>query len=59
MIKDPNILLSFLNTKLRDEYPSLDEFCRSMDESREEIEQLLAKIGYIYDEDGNRFVREQ
>ena len=59
MIKDPNILLSYLNTKLRDEYPSLEEFCQSTDESREEIEQLLGKIGYVYDLKTNRFVRAQ
>ena len=59
MIKDPNILLSYLNTKLRDEYPSLQELCKSMDESQQEIEQLLAKIGYVYDPQGNRFVSAQ
>ena len=28
--EDPVILLSFVNTKLRDEYPSLDELCASL-----------------------------
>ena len=29
--KDPMILLSFLNMKLRDEYPSLEELCKAED----------------------------
>ena len=28
--KDPMVLLSFINTKLRDDYPSLDELCSSL-----------------------------
>jgi len=59
MIKDPNILLSYLNTKLRDDYPSLEEFCKSTDEDQQEIEQILSKIGYTYDAQANRFVRVQ
>ena len=34
--KDPYILLSYLNTQLRDNYPSLEEFCAANDQSREE-----------------------
>ncbi len=52
---DPAILLSFINTKLRDEYPSLDELCMSLCVSREEIENKLMAIGYVYSEETNSF----
>ena len=29
--KDPAILVSYLNTQLRDFYPSLEEFCKAQD----------------------------
>ena len=35
--QDPMILLSYINTKLRDEYPSLDDLCSSLDADQEEI----------------------
>jgi thermostable 8-oxoguanine DNA glycosylase len=54
--KDPVMRMSYLNTKLRDEYPSLEELCKSMDLSQEEIRQQLAGIGYRYDESRNQFV---
>ena len=44
--KDPVMLLSYVNTKLRDEYSSLDELCRALGESREEMEKALAAIDY-------------
>ena len=54
--KDPAILLSYINTKLRDDYPSLEELCRSMCISREDIENSLSVIGYTYNEEKNCFV---
>jgi len=53
--KDPFILLSIINTKLRDTYSSLDLLCDDLDESREEIESLLDGIGYVYNRGANRF----
>lgn len=53
--KDPNILLSFVNMKLRDFYSSLDELCEELDADRKEIEETLAGIGCRYDEEQNRF----
>ncbi len=53
--KDPNILLSYINTKLRDEYNSLDCLCDRLDEDSSEISKKLADIGYIYDEELNQF----
>lgn len=52
---DPMILLSFLNTQLRDSYPSLEEFCKSNALDMQEILEKLAKIGYTYDAAQNRF----
>lgn len=53
--KDPVILLSYVNTMLRDEYSSLDELCRSLDIQQEELEKKLSSIGYNYSPEHNRF----
>lgn len=53
--KDPMILLSCVNTHLRDEYPSLDALCEGLDVSREELEETLRAVGFDYDEAQNRF----
>lgn len=53
---DPMILLSYINTKLRDNYHSLDMLCEDMNVSREEIEQKLSAVDYRYDASLNRFV---
>lgn len=53
--QDPILLLSVVNTRLRDEYPSLDELCASLGESRAELEDELAAIGYTYDPEHNQF----
>lgn len=54
--KDPAILLSFVNTKLRDFYGSLEEMCSDMELNREEIEEKLKTIGYTYADDKNQFI---
>ena len=53
--KDPMILLSVVNTKLRDEYDSLDQLCADLDEARSELEKKLAAAGFCYDEHVNQF----
>ncbi len=53
---DPMILLSYINTQLRDFYPSLEEFCKSLDVDMEEIKSKLATIDYTYNAECNRFV---
>lgn len=53
---DPMILLSFINTKLRDEYPSLDALCDDMQEDKAALENKLKSVDYIYNADLNRFV---
>lgn len=54
--KDPMILLSYINTQLRDFYPSLEELCRTMDIEEAEIKSQLAKIDYIYNAAKNQFI---
>lgn len=53
--KDPAILLSYINTMLRDEYETLDELCKSLDIDRKELEGKLSGIGYEYSPEQNRF----
>lgn len=53
---DPMILLSFINTKLRDDYPTLDALCDDLQEDKTELVQKLKAIDYTYDEELNRFV---
>ena len=53
--KDPILLLSVVNTKLRDYYPSLDALCDDMDVSREVLEEKLVMIDYRYDAEKNQF----
>lgn len=53
--KDPAMLLSFINMKLRDEYSSFDELCKSMDLNPKVITSTLKFIEYEYDEELNQF----
>ncbi len=54
--KDPVMLLSWLNTQLRDFYPNLDELCTAFDLDRTTLERTLAAIDYHYDTHTNRFL---
>ena len=49
--KDPNILLSVINMKLRDKYSNFDELCDDLDIDKAEIENILASIGCKYSTD--------
>ena len=53
--KDPILLLSVVNTKLRAYYPSLDALCDDLDVSREVLEEKLGMIDYRYDAEKNQF----
>ena len=53
--KDPVILLSYINTQLRDNYKDLEDLCDRLDVSQSEIEEKLGKIGYRYNRDLNQF----
>ena len=46
--KDPYMLLSVLNMKLRDNYSSLDALCDDLDENSEKLIADMKKIGYVY-----------
>ena len=52
---DPDILLSLINTRLRDEYSSLDDLCDSLDIEKSRILEILEPAGYKYDESQNQF----
>lgn len=54
--KDPILLLSAVNTKLRDYYPSLDALCEDMQTDKEEIISVLKGINYEYDESRHQFI---
>ena len=54
--KDPILLLSVINMKLRDFYSSLDALCDDMDEDKNDILERLSAAGYEYNEDLNQFV---
>lgn len=53
--KDPVMLLSFINLKLRDNYKSLDMLCEDLDVNKEDIVNTLSSIDYEYDETNNQF----
>lgn len=52
---DDFILLSLINTALRDKYPSLEELCAEEGIEQQEICERLAAIGYTYDPSSNSF----
>ncbi len=54
--KDPMLLLSVVNTKLRDYYSSLDAFCEDMGIDRQLLTEKLKSIDYEYDSNVNQFV---
>jgi len=53
---DPFMLLSVVNTKLRDTYSSLDILCDDLDVNKDEIISKLKTAGYNYNESKNQFV---
>lgn len=54
--KDPVILLSFVNTQLRDHNLSLSEFCAAFEIGEEELTKKLSDIQYRYDETQKQFI---
>lgn len=51
------VLLSIINSKLRDFYPNLDSLCDDLNEPVEEIKEILSFSGYQYDEKINQFIK--
>ena len=57
--QDPIILLSYINTQLRDNYSSLEALADGLDISTEEVNTIKDKlevIGYKYDSTQNQFI---
>lgn len=54
--KDPAMLLSYVNLKLRDFYGNLEQLCEDLDISETEITARLESIDYHYDKEKNQFV---
>lgn len=52
---DPQILLSLINTKLRDQYESLEALCDDLSITEEELVNKLKSIGYEYNNEFNQF----
>lgn len=53
--KDPIMLMSFLNTKLRDRYDSLEALCDDLELNRDELTIRLQEAGFDYDPERNQF----
>lgn len=53
---DPIMLLSVINTKLRDFYPTLDALCDDLDCDKGEIIDKLNTIDYTYNAELNKFI---
>ena len=53
--KDPVMLLSVVNTELRDRYPSLKELAKAYGVTAQEITDQLALIKYEYQPETNQF----
>lgn len=54
--KDPVMLLSFVNTQLRDFYPDFKALCKDKELDSREIEDKLRSIDYEYDSKLNQFI---
>lgn len=52
---DPFMLLSVINTKLRDDYSNLDDLCASLDVDKAGLMERLQKAGFSYDPNTNQF----
>ena len=57
--KDPFMLLSYVNTQLRDNFSSLEELCSTLGEDEEAVKDTLRNAGFVYDEGLNRFITAQ
>lgn len=50
------ILLSVVNTKLRDYYENLDSLCADLGVNKETLINALAAVDYVYDKAQNQFI---
>lgn len=54
--RDPIMLLSYVNTMLRDKYSSVTELCKACGVEENEIREILKTVDYEYDEKVNQFI---
>ncbi len=54
--KDPVVLLSFMNMKLRDNYKDLQALCEDLEVDEADVTHKLALLDYHYDKERNQFV---
>ena len=54
--KDAIMLLSFINTRLRDDEIDLDSLCSQFDVSKDEMDKKLDSVGYTYNVELNKFI---
>lgn len=54
--KDPMILLSYVNTQLRDYYESLEALCSCRGLNKSKLLEQMESIDYQYDEKTNQFI---
>lgn len=52
---DPNILVSMLNMKLRDQFDSLEAYCEDVGVTEEELNEKIKVTGRVYDRETNQF----
>ena len=53
--KDPIMLMSWVNMKLRDFYPSLESLCEDLEIDQKAILSALESAGFEYNTDLNKF----
>lgn len=53
--QDPNMLMSFVNMKLRDEYESLEQLCDDLDIDQQALMERLSAAGYEYNKEYKKF----
>ncbi len=53
--QEPAMLLSYVNTRLRDDFDSLDDMCLALGISRDELTARLAAAGFEYSPENKRF----
>ena len=54
--RDPMILLSYVNTQLRDYYESLEALCSCRVIRKDDLIQKMDQIDYHYDAEQNQFI---
>ena len=54
--KDPIILASFINTKLRDEFQTLESACENLEIDKQELIEKMESVGLFYDKENNCFL---